>query len=106
MDIVFLEVHDDAKKTTGARQDEFDQERCWVAYKSSDVGRVPSAPCSIHSVLKNMKSLSVLIPLAIASIASARTFTVYNGCPFTIWCVVTVIMITPLKLIRKFIGPP
>jgi len=32
-----------------------------------------------------MKSASVLLSLAMASVAMARTFTVYNGCPFTIW---------------------
>ncbi|KAH8102161.1 Osmotin thaumatin-like protein [Cristinia sonorae] len=32
-----------------------------------------------------MFKLTSLIPLALAATASARTFTVYNGCPFTIW---------------------
>lgn len=34
-----------------------------------------------------MKSFGALASLAFVSGASARTFTVYNGCPFTIWCV-------------------
>ncbi|PIL36134.1 hypothetical protein GSI_01794 [Ganoderma sinense ZZ0214-1] len=32
-----------------------------------------------------MKILSSVVTLAIAATASARTFTVYNQCPFTIW---------------------
>lgn len=32
-----------------------------------------------------MKSLSLLVPLAVSALAAARTMTVYNGCPFTIW---------------------
>lgn len=32
-----------------------------------------------------MKSSSALASLAFAAVASARTMTVYNGCPFTIW---------------------
>ncbi|KAM5530771.1 hypothetical protein V8D89_015578 [Ganoderma adspersum] len=32
-----------------------------------------------------MKVLSSVVTLAIAATASARTFTVYNQCPFTIW---------------------
>ena len=32
-----------------------------------------------------MKALSAVVTLAVAATASARTFTVYNQCPFTIW---------------------
>ncbi|KAJ3550540.1 hypothetical protein NM688_g5052 [Phlebia brevispora] len=32
-----------------------------------------------------MKTLSAFVTLVLAASASARTFTVYNGCPFTIW---------------------
>ena len=37
-----------------------------------------------------MKALSVIVALALAASATARTFTVYNGCPFTIWYVCSV----------------
>ena len=32
-----------------------------------------------------MKAASALLAISLAAVASARTFTVYNGCPFTIW---------------------
>ena len=32
-----------------------------------------------------MKAASTIVALAAAAVANARTFTVYNGCPFTIW---------------------
>ncbi|EJF64590.1 thaumatin-like protein [Dichomitus squalens LYAD-421 SS1] len=32
-----------------------------------------------------MKALSAVVALAVAGTASARTFTIYNQCPFTIW---------------------
>ena len=32
-----------------------------------------------------MKTLSAIVALALSASATARTFTVYNGCPFTIW---------------------
>ena len=35
-----------------------------------------------------MRAASALIPVSLAAIAAARTFTVYNGCPFTIWLVI------------------
>ncbi|KAI0057015.1 Osmotin thaumatin-like protein [Artomyces pyxidatus] len=38
-----------------------------------------------------MKIVSIpsLLALSLASVASSRTFTVYNACPFTIWCIFT-----------------
>lgn len=37
-----------------------------------------------------MKSLFALSTFAFAAIAAAdRTFVVYNGCPFTVWCVLS-----------------
>ncbi|KIP10799.1 hypothetical protein PHLGIDRAFT_115150 [Phlebiopsis gigantea 11061_1 CR5-6] len=32
-----------------------------------------------------MKASSAVLTFALAAVANARTFTVYNGCPFTIW---------------------
>ncbi|KAJ3492257.1 hypothetical protein NLI96_g154 [Meripilus lineatus] len=64
-----FEPDHDAKDTTRTGQDEPGS----------------SSPYLHQKVIGDMKSLSVLIPLAIATAASARTFTVYNGCPFTIW---------------------
>ena len=34
-----------------------------------------------------MKSFAAAIALTFVTGATARTFTVYNNCPFTIWCV-------------------
>ena len=34
-----------------------------------------------------MKSLAIAVNLVFAASAAARTFTVYNQCPFTIWYV-------------------
>lgn len=34
-----------------------------------------------------MKASSAVLTFALAAVANARTFTVYNGCPFTIWYV-------------------
>lgn len=34
-----------------------------------------------------MRSFVALVTVALASNAAARTFTVFNQCPFTIWCV-------------------
>lgn len=40
----------------------------------------------LYPLSQAMKTLSVLVALAIAASATAqRTFTVYNGCPFTMW---------------------
>jgi hypothetical protein len=41
----------------------------------------------LQVVLTKMKSLSAIAALSLVAAASARTFTVYNGCPFTIWSV-------------------
>ncbi|TFK19626.1 thaumatin-like protein [Coprinopsis marcescibilis] len=43
-----------------------------------------------------MKSFAaLLVTLAVASNAAARTFTVYNACPFTIWSIFTGVGATP-----------
>lgn len=42
-------------------------------------------PSSTSFYLTKMLRLSAATALAFASGAMARTFTVYNACPFTIW---------------------
>ena len=45
-----------------------------------------------------MKALSAVVTLAVAATASARTFTVYNQCPFTIWWVTDILPLTVTTL--------
>ena len=39
----------------------------------------------LYSLYIMMKTSSAFVTLALTAAAYARTFTVYNGCPFTVW---------------------
>lgn len=56
----------------------------WTSYKNS-ARLTDSFHYQLH--LSRMKSAvaSTLAALSLAAVAQARTFTVYNGCPFTVW---------------------
>ena len=51
-----------------------------------------------------MKAASSVLAFALAAVANARTFTVYNGCPFTIWYVSQAFLLFCSLLTQHLVG--